>query len=155
MKHVHSSTSIFLMEIILNILLFCVLLVVGLQFFLQTHKLTTQTRELHQAVTSCENIAALFQNGDGSLDALTADCTYSIRRVSEVDIYLDDTFTFCQRQDASYYVTAVSASDKDSALSKLQITCYTMEKQELYTLTACRYTPLENARAGTPEQGVT
>jgi hypothetical protein len=147
MRRIHSSNSIFLMEIILNILLFCVLLVVGLQFFIQAHTRTAQTKALHQAVTSCESVAALFESGDGTLDGLTADCPYSTKQNGQVRIYLDDDFAFCRKKDASYYMTAELSSVKGSALAKLRITCYTDEKEELYALTACHYTPLRSASA--------
>ena len=39
------------MEIILNLLLFSVLLVVGLQFFIHAHTRTEETTQLHQAVS--------------------------------------------------------------------------------------------------------
>jgi hypothetical protein len=142
MKRIHSSNSIFLLEIILNILLFCLLLVIGLQFFMQAHTQTNQTKALHQAVTSCESVAALFQNGDGTLEGLAADCRYSAKQNGQVQIYLDEDFSFCQKQDASYYMTAELSSGKDSALAKMTVTCYTMSEEELYTLTACHYTPL-------------
>jgi hypothetical protein len=154
MRHVHSSSSIFLMEIILNILLFSVMLVVGLQFFLQAHTQTAQTKALHQAVTSCESVAALFQSGDGTLEGLTASCPYSTKQNGQVRIYLDDAFQFCEQADASYYMTAELSSAKGSALARLRIVCYTGDREELYALTACHYTPIHSVRANAPAKEV-
>jgi type II secretory pathway pseudopilin PulG len=146
MKRIHSSSSVFLMEILLNILLFSLMLVIGLQFFLKAHSQTVQTKALHQAVTTCENIAALFQNGDGTLDDLAVNCSHSIQLNGQLQIYLDDDFAFCQKQDASYYITATPDADDGSTLSRLEITCYTQAQEEIFSLTACRYTPLQNTQ---------
>ena len=62
MKHTHSKNSLFLMEIILNLLLFSVLLVVGLQFFIHAHTRTEETTQLHQAVSSCASVTACHYN---------------------------------------------------------------------------------------------
>ena len=70
MRFQRSKSSLFLMEIILNILLFSVLLVVGLQFFIKTHLLTRETFDLQEAVTCSSNIASIYQSGDGSLDVI-------------------------------------------------------------------------------------
>jgi hypothetical protein len=155
MKRIHSSNSIFLMEIILNILLFSVLLVIGLQFFMQAHLQTQQTQALHQAVTSCESVAALFQSGDGTLEGLAADCAYSTVQNNEVNIYLDGSFAFCPKQDAAYSMTAALSSGENSGLSKLTVTCFTQTGgQELYSLTACRYTPQQSALLELPQKEV-
>jgi hypothetical protein len=154
MKRIHSSNSILLMEIILNILLFCVLLVLGLQFFIQAHTKTAQTKALHQAVASCESIASLFQNGEGTLDDIADICSFSTSQNGQLHIYLDKSFTFCRKHSASYYITADLSSEKDSTLSSLRITCYTMAGQELYTMTACHYTPIRTARLDAPAKEV-
>ena len=66
------------MEIILNLLLFSVLLVVGLQFFIHAHTRTEETTQLHQAVSSCASVAAVFERGDGTLNDLLETYRYSI-----------------------------------------------------------------------------
>jgi hypothetical protein len=142
MKRIHSSNSLFLMEIILNILLFCAMLVIGLQFFIRAHDLTAQTKELHQAVTGCESVASLFQNGDGTLEGLSDDISYSTQHNGWIRIYLDQNFNFCKKEDSSYYITAKLYSGGEDSLSKLRITCYNEDSKELYTLTVCRYSPL-------------
>jgi hypothetical protein len=42
-----SKNRIFLLEITINLLLFSALLIVGLLFFIKTHKLTEETQVLH------------------------------------------------------------------------------------------------------------
>ena len=45
-----SKNRIFLLEITINLLLFSALLIVGLLFFIKTHKLTEETQVLHEAL---------------------------------------------------------------------------------------------------------
>ena len=92
MKRTHSKNSLFLMEIILNLLLFTVLLVVGLQFFIHAHTRTEETTQLHQAVSSCASVAAVFERGDGSLDDLLTTYRYSVNLDDKIVIYLDTDF---------------------------------------------------------------
>jgi hypothetical protein len=143
MKRIHSSNSIFLMEIILNVLLFCVMLVIGLQFFIQAHDLTEKTKELHRAVASCESVASLFQNGDGSLEGLSDEINYSTAHNGWIRINLDDNFVFCKKEDKAYYITAKLYSGGEDALSTLKITCYNDKDEEIYSLSACRYSAKE------------
>jgi hypothetical protein len=135
------------MEIILNVLLFCVMLVIGLQFFIQSHNLTAKTVELHRAVAGCESVASLFQNGDGTLEELSEEISYSTGHKGWIRIYLDDNFVFCKKEESSYYITAKLYSGGEDALSKLKITCYDSDDEEIYSLTACRYSPLKGSTA--------
>lgn len=148
MKHIHSKNSIFLMEIILNTLLFSSLLVVGLQFFIRTHTLTNETVQLHQAVASCESVAAVFENGNGTLNDLLDTYPYSVNLDHHVLIYLDENFNECRKEEASYYISAALTEDSNIRLSKLDLTCYTQSAAPIYTLTACHYTQIRISCTG-------
>lgn len=142
MKHTYAQNSIFLMEIILNILLFSVLLVVGLHSFMRTHELTAKSTQLHQAVTSCENAASIFENGSGTLGDLLDNYRFCADLDSRVLIFLDENFNECRKADALYYITASLSEDNTPSLSKLTLVCYTDEDTPLYTLEACHYQQL-------------
>lgn len=148
MKQTHSKNSLFLMEILLNILLFSVLLVVGLQFFSKTHTLTQKTGQLHAAVTSCSNIAAVFEAGDGTTADLLALYPYSVNLDNKVIIYLDKDFNECKKGQAKYYITAKQNKSNNTQLASLTIRCHTMEhgKELIYELNATHYTPLRAAK---------
>ncbi len=147
MKQIHSKNSLFLMEILINILLFSALLVVGLQFFSKTHTLTQKTRELHQAVTSCSNVAAIFESGDGTTADILTVYPYSVNLDDKVIVYLDKNFNDCQKGQAQYYITAKLDKSSNAQLATLTIRCRTMEhKALLYELNACHYNPLHAAR---------
>ena len=52
----HSKSSLFLMEIILNILFFSILATFCVQIFFKGYQLSKSTEKLHQAVTACTSI---------------------------------------------------------------------------------------------------
>lgn len=134
---------LFLLEILLNILLFSILLSVCLQFFSKTYRLTSETTDLHRAVTTCTNAASIFESGDGTLTPLLSQYEHADQKGESVLIYLDQDFLECSKKDAVYSVT-VCLLPEDSAssrLSRAQITCY-RDSEELYSITACRYMPL-------------
>ena len=111
MKHTHSKNSLFLMEIILNLLLFSVLLVVGLQFFIHAHTRTEETTQLHQAVSSCASVAAVFERGDGTLNDLLETYRYSINLDDKIIIYLNSDFNECKRKKATYFLSVSLTPD--------------------------------------------
>ena len=55
----HSKSSLFLMEIILNILFFSILATFCVQIFFKGYQLSKSTEKLHQAVTACTSIAEI------------------------------------------------------------------------------------------------
>lgn len=139
MKRIHSKNSIFLMEILLNVLLFSILLTIGLQFFISAHLKTQATSQLYQAVASCENAASVFQSGDGTLSPLLQTYHYSANLENRVLIYLDKNFNTCRKKMAKYTLTAtLDASDSEN-LSKVTIVCRTSDGTTLYRLSASTY----------------
>jgi Tfp pilus assembly protein PilV len=145
-KYGHSGSSIFLMEIIINILLFSVLLTTSLQLIMKAHTLTQDTSRLHRASTVCANIAECFESGDGTLDSIHEFYPQGSSTGDHLIIYLDEDFADCQKTDAVYLVTVSYADntyddDVYSRLTEITITC-TLESDTIYSLSACHYEPL-------------
>lgn len=139
MKRMHSKNSIFLMEILLNVLLFSILLTIGLQFFISAHLKTQATSELYQAVASCENAASVFQSGDGTLAPLLQTYHYSANLENRVLIYLDKNFNTCRKKAAEYTLTATLDSSDPENLSRITIVCRNSDGTSLYRLHASTY----------------
>ena len=104
-KYTKSHSSIFLLELILNLIIFTVLLVIGLNFFLKAHNLSTKTTDLHRAVTECNNVATLFKSGDGSFDLLSKQYSDIIITDTQAHIYYNSDFCECSSSEASYTLT--------------------------------------------------
>lgn len=146
MKYQQSRSSIFLMEIILNILLFAVLVIVGLQFFIKAHNLTNQATELQRAVSCVTSVASVYENGDGSLGSIQELYPYAVRMEQQVTIYYNDSYQECEKDDASYYVSINEEATNVSSLKKAIITFYNKDFEEVYKYRVCNYTPLKASR---------
>lgn len=151
MKHTHSKNSLFLLELILNLLLFVLLMIVSLQLVIRAHTLTNETRNLHQAVTCCASAASVFESGDGTLDDFLEHYRCSVNQNSRIIIYLDADFEECPFAEAAYYLT-VTVTGGDDAVDRATITCLTMQDEPIYSLTACHYG--QRRLAGTPGKEV-
>lgn len=57
-----SKNRIFLLEITINLFAFSALLIVGLLFFIKTHKLTEETQVLHEVVNACKECKEAHTN---------------------------------------------------------------------------------------------
>ena len=103
-----SKNRIFLLEITINLLLFSALLIVGLLFFIKTHKLTEETQVLHEAVNACSNAASAYEQEHGDLNAVSSLFNGSIYADEKLFIYLDKSYHPCDKDDAAYKVIVSS-----------------------------------------------
>ena len=58
----HDKSSLFLMEIIINILFFAILASFCVQIFFKAYEMSKDTSRLHQAVTACTSIVEICQS---------------------------------------------------------------------------------------------
>ena len=116
-----SKNRIFLLEITINLLLFSALLIVGLLFFIKTHKLTEETQVLHEAVNACSNAASAYEQEHGDLNAVSSLFNGSICADEKLFIYLDKSYHPC---DDIEFIAADSHC--------------------VYSITACSYTALSS-----------
>ena len=137
----YSKNSIFLFEIIINLLLFSILVTIGLSFFIKTHNLTQKTCRLHHALTWCSNVASIYEVGDGSLYTLSEHFAYA-GSISDdkLILYLDEEFNETDNENYSYYVMiSLNRDSSNSNLTKADITFYADDADVIYTITACNY----------------
>jgi hypothetical protein len=142
-KYRHSGSSVFLMEIILDILLFSLLLVISLQVIIKAHTLTADTTQLHGAVTACTNIAGCFESGDGTLGSIRSVYSMAGGTDDRLFVYLDSNFAECKKADAVYVVSVSYVNDEASdnpRLTEVLVSC-TRESKDIYEITACHYEP--------------
>ena len=138
-RYERNKSSIFLLEILINILLFSMLCVCSLQFFIKSYQLTQNTTLLHHAVTACNNVAAVYEAGDGSVESIQTTFENSISEDGLIFIYLDEHYQECDSQNVMYYLTVKELiSDIDS----IEITFYKNGEDATYSICAYHYQPL-------------
>lgn len=139
-NYTKSGSSLFLLELLLNLLLFSVLMVVGLNFFIKAHTITNNTNSLHRAVTACNNVATLYEGGDGTLSVISRYYVDSIVAEDKAYVYFDKEFNECTSKESSY-ILLIEITDKNSALKKAAIKI-SSETETLYSSTVCNYRQL-------------
>ena len=143
----HQMANAFLLEILLDILLFAILLIVILNLFIKAHRLTNQTEQLHQAVSICADIADMYQSSDGQMDAIKAHYPNCNLSDAQSIIYLNDDFTEASRDEHKYkvVVSQVDASALAFNGSAIEIECFDADNHSIYKLRACHYNAKEVA----------
>ena len=128
----HSKSSLFLMEIILNILFFSILATFCVQIFFKGYQLSKST-EICQSTDSPEETLSSIYPESMSLDAT-------------ILIYYDRDFLACGKQNAVYRATVDFLPDQ---LATIHITFLdTRTAETLYELSASCYQPISLSTTG-------
>ena len=137
-KYRHSKSSLFLLEIMLNILFFAVLVTICLQLFFKAHNLSTDTSALHRAVTTCTSIAEVYQSNPDGEEMILNIYPDAIILNNTIIIYFDYTFTPCAEFESSYRAI-LSNNAKEQAL---EISFFRQEETDaIYHLSVSSYSP--------------
>lgn len=120
------SSSLFLLELILAILIFSIASAVCVQFFVKSHLMSRDSRILSLSVNEVSGVAELIGAADSLEDAADSILALNPDTVSwnaggsseQVDLilYYNDNFLMCQEPDATYQMD-ISLTEKDWLLS--------------------------------------
>lgn len=136
-KYRHPKSSLFLMEIMLNILFFAVLVTICLQLFFKAHNISRHTTALHRAVTSCTSIAEVYQNNYDGWEVIMTIYPDAIALNDTILIYYNASFQPCNESASTYRAVLEHSNPKDA-----NITFYAQESNDiLYSLTVSSYMP--------------
>lgn len=141
-RYERSKSSMFLLEILINILLFSILCVCSLQFFIKSYQLTESTTMLHHAVTTCNNVASVFKTGDGSTNSIIDVFPNAIIENGQIYIYFDENYQDCDSQNVFYYITV---NEKDFEIPCINISFYKNGEEATYSIDAYYYSPIAPA----------
>lgn len=133
-----TKSSMFLMEILINILLFSLLCVCSLQFFIKALNLTDNTTTLHHAVTACNNVAAIYETSNGQLEDIWNTYSYALHVDNQVIIYFDENYEECSRENSSYYIYV---KELESTIPSVEIS-FQSDTTAYYQIQAFHYQPL-------------
>ena len=138
-RYERTKSSMFLMEILINILLFSLLCVCSLQFFIKALKLTDDTTTLHHAVTACNNVAAIYETSDGDIADIWEIYSYALHVDGQVMIYFDEHYEECSREDSTYYILINTCNSK---IPSIDISFLDEDGTIYYQIQAFYYQPL-------------
>lgn len=141
-RYERSKSSMFLLEILINILLFSILCVCSLQFFIKSYQLTENTTTLHHAVTACNNVAAVYQSGSASTASIQKAFPNAIVDNGLIYIYFDENYQECDAQHVAYYITIC---ERVTNIPSLTITFYKNGEDATYSIDVYHYEALTPA----------
>ena len=145
-RYRHSKSSLFLMEIMLNMLFFSILVAFCLQIFVKAHRISEDTSTLHRAVTICSSVAEICQSTENAVELLSVLYPDAAIRGQDITIYFDRTFSPCCEYDAVYQACVTLADDALQASEILFLKTDTTDT--IYTLSFCTYTPASLSELG-------
>ena len=137
-RYQSSKSGLFLLELLINLLLFCILCGCGLIFFSKSNTLSNNAAALQHAVRITSSIAALYESGDGNFTTICEAFPTASAESNRSILYLDKQYVPCSAEDFAYYVEAVSVP---TALPTICITFYDKNDTVYYTIRACCYIP--------------
>ncbi len=136
-KYRHPKSSLFLMEIMINILFFAVLVTICLQLFFKAHNLSENTTSLHRAVTACTSIAEVYQSNHDGKEMILTVYPDAIALNTNILIYFDENYRPCKEVSATYRAVLDHTASPDA-----DITFYVQRTGEvLYSLEVSSYIP--------------
>lgn len=137
-RYHHSKSGLFLLELIINLLLFCVLCGCGLTFFMKSNHMAKNATSLHHAVRIVSSVAGIYETGDGGLTTLEHIYPEASLDGKDMTIYFNSNYQSCSPGSAVYTVTAKLS---DTVCDRLCVSFYDETGNMIYSLEACHYTP--------------
>lgn len=134
----NSKSSLFLMELLFNLLLFCALVGCSLLFFIKSYNLSAETTTLQHATRATTSVAEVFESGDGTLSSLCAVYEHADLVDNILYIYLDEEYNPCTKNEIVYYMMV---SHMDSAIDTISIDFYDADGILFYSIKAGCYSP--------------
>lgn len=137
-KYRFQRSSLFFLEIMLNLLFFVILVTICLQLFLKAHHLSKDTTLLHRAVTVCTSIAEVCQSNLDETDIFQTIYPESLILNDTILIYFDSNFAACSEFESIYRVF-LSENKEDN-----RITIRFLRKNDtsiIYELEVSSYSP--------------
>lgn len=139
MRHLrHSKSNLFLMELILNLLLFSLLCGCGLLFFIKSHKLSEETTTLQHATRIVSDIASIYESSNGDPACLYEIFSDGIFADDKVYLYYDTAYQPCEKNNAFCYAVIEQTNTNPG---KIRIDFYNNSDTLFYSISACNHTP--------------
>lgn len=133
-----SNSGLFLMELLINLLLFCLLCGCALLFFTKSHRLSEDATRLNNAVQITSSLAGIYETDRDGLEAIAKAYPLTYADGNHAILYFNKDYYPCEKEDSYYSITISSA---DSITNSIDICFYDHENQPLYSIRACKYIP--------------
>ena len=133
-----SKSGLFLMELILNLLLFCLLCGSALLFFTKSYHLSEDATMLNHAVQITSSLAGIYETEQEGLECITKAYPLIYKEGEDAVLYLDQSFLACKKEHSYCYITITPVADN---INSVVICFYDQKDRPFYSIQACRYVP--------------
>lgn len=142
----HSKSSLFMLELMLNILFFSILVTFCLQMFVKANQISERTLVLHQAVTVCTSMAEICQGTSSAEELLLRLFPDAQKAESSILFFYDESFSPCSEEHACYQAAYLPATDalKTASISFTKFG----EEIPIYSLSFSAYVPAAHTASG-------
>lgn len=137
-KYKPTKSSLFLLELMINLFLFTVLVTFCMQLFFKVYTFSKDTTLRYRAITACTSIAEVYQNSPYDMDLLMTIYPEALILNDTILIYFDSKFTACSEFDSVYRVF-LTTNQEDN-----QLNIRFLRKNDtsvIYELTVSTYAP--------------
>lgn len=128
-RHRASSSSLFLMELILAILFFCIASTICISIFARSHSMNVDARNLNNAVSEASNIAEIISssNSMSEIDKLLSDEYEGIKNNGDKYLVILDK-EFNPTLSEAYFGMEINFKENDELLDS-HISIYELESE--------------------------
>lgn len=132
----HSRSGLFLIELMVCILFFSITAGICIQFFVKSHRMSQDARDLYQAQQEAASMAEVLEKGVDSFDNLL--------------VYYDKEWKQCDKSEKAYWLEVSERQTQvkeENDLKKIKIAVYSgtdAKKREIYHLNLSIYVPEKN-----------
>ncbi len=136
----HSRSGLFLIELMVCILFFSFTAGICIQFFVKSHDMSQDAKNLYQAQQEAASMAEILEKDIDSLD--------------NISVYYDKDWNQCDKEEKMYWleVTQVQNQSQEDDLKKIKIAVYfggnskgeNAKKEEIYHLNLSIYASQKN-----------
>lgn len=130
-------SNLFLLELIFAILFFSLAAAVCVRFFVKSHTLENESRDLNHAVSSVSSAAEILRNQEDPYKCLETQFPQGEYNGSDYLIYYNEDWELCSASDAAYTMEVQTNIDSSSILNgNIQLS---KGDTSLYMLTVKKY----------------
>ena len=137
-KYRPPKSSVFFLEIMLNILFFAVLATICIQLLLKAHILSKNALILNHAVSCCTSIAEVYQSKEDGKEMIMVLYPNAIALNKTILFYFDENYLPCTESDSIYRAVL----EYDEIQHTAQVSFYPKNSHvPIYILTFSSYMP--------------
>ena len=132
-------SSLFLMELIIAILFFCLASAVCVRFFVKSHLMERDTTALNNAANYASSVAEIFRSSEDLPACLKVQFPKGAsRQEGDYMIYFNHDWNTCSEDDAAYSLN-LSYKQADNFLLGRIVVSDSQESEEIYSLEVKKY----------------